>query len=70
MSATLLHVYTETLVRHYSVLKGSKDEAVWLLWPLPGFVLGRPNFKSFATLENSQLVASCQLGFIILLGSI
>ena len=28
------------------------------LWPLAGFVLGRPEFKSSATLVNSQLVAS------------
>ena len=35
------------------------------------FVLGRPEFKSLATLVNSQLVASsCQLGFLILLCSI
>ena len=33
------------------------------LWRLAGFVLGRPEFKSSATLVNSQLVASCQLGF-------
>ena len=33
------------------------------LWPLAGFVLGRPEFKSSATLVNSQLVSSCQLGF-------
>ena len=33
------------------------------LWPLAGFVLGRPEFKFSATLVNSQLVASCQLGF-------
>ena len=33
------------------------------LWPLAGFVLGRPELKSSATLVNSQLVASCQLGF-------
>ena len=32
------------------------------LWPLAGFVLGRPEFKSSATLVNSQLVASYQLG--------
>ena len=32
-------------------------------WPLAGFVLGRPKFKFSATLVNSQLVASCQLGF-------
>ena len=37
------------------------------LWPLAGFVLGRPEFKSSAALINSQLVASCQLGFLILL---
>ena len=37
---------------------------VWVpLWPLAGFVLGRPEFKSSAMLVNSQLVASCQLGF-------
>ena len=30
-------------------------------------VLGRPEFKSSAALVNSQLVASCQLGFLILL---
>ena len=33
------------------------------LWPLAGFVFGRPEFKSSAMLVNSQLVASCQLGF-------
>ena len=38
-----------------------------LLWPLVGFVLGRPEFKFSATLVNSQLVAFCQLGFLILL---
>ena len=27
------------------------------LWPLAGFVLGRPKFKFSATLVNSQLVA-------------
>ena len=32
----------------------------------PGFVLGRPELKS-ATLVNSQLIASYQLGFLILL---
>ena len=37
------------------------------LWPLAGVVLGRPEFKSSATLVNSQLVASYQLGFLILL---
>ena len=31
------------------------------------FVLGLPEFKSSATLVNIQLVASCQLGFLILL---
>ena len=34
------------------------------LWPLAGFVLGRPAFKSSATLVNGQLVASYQLGFL------
>ena len=38
-----------------------------LLWPLAGFLLGRPEFKFSATLVNSQLVAFCQLGFLILL---
>ena len=37
------------------------------LWSLAGFVLGRPEFKFSATLLNSQLVAFCQLGFLILL---
>ena len=37
------------------------------LWPLAGFALGRPEFKFSATLVNSQLVAFCQLGFLILL---
>ena len=32
------------------------------LWPLAGFVLGRPEFKFSATLVNSQLVAFCQFG--------
>ena len=37
------------------------------LWPLAGFVFGRLEFKSSAALVNSQLVASCQLEFLILL---
>ena len=37
------------------------------LWPLAVFVLSRPEFRSLATLVNSQLVTSCQLGFLILL---
>ena len=38
------------------------------LWTLAGFVLGCPELKSSVTLVNtSQLVASCQLGFLILL---
>ena len=36
------------------------------LWPLAGFVLGRPEFKSSATLANNKLVASCQLEFFLL----
>ena len=36
------------------------------LWPLAGFVLGRPELKSSATLENSQLVASLPAGFLTL----
>ena len=35
--------------------------------PLARFVLGRLEFKSSVTLVNDQLVASCQLGFEILL---
>ena len=38
-----------------------------LLRPFAGFVLDRPEFKSSATLVNSQMVASCQLGFLIML---
>ena len=34
---------------------------------LTGFVLGCPELKSLATLVHSQLAASCQLGFLILL---
>ena len=37
------------------------------LWPLAGFVLGRLEFKSSATLVTSQVGASGQLGFLILL---
>ena len=33
------------------------------LWSFAGFVLCCPEIKSSATLVNSQLVASCQLGF-------
>ena len=40
------------------------------LWPLAGFVLGPSKFESSSTLVNSQLAASCQLGFLILLCSI
>ena len=33
---------------------------IWvLLWSPAGFVPGRPQFKSSATRENSQLFASC-----------
>ena len=34
------------------------------LWPLAGFVLGRPEFKSSVALVNGQLFASYQLGFL------
>ena len=37
------------------------------LWPLAGFVPGRPELKSSATLENSQLVATLPVGFLTLL---
>ena len=37
------------------------------LWPLAGFVLSGPEFKSSATHVNSQLGTSCQLGLLILL---
>ena len=36
-------------------------------WPLAGFFLSRPEFRSSAALVNIQLVASCQFGFLILL---
>ena len=36
------------------------------LWSLAGFVLGRPEFKSSATLANNKLDASCQLEFFIM----
>ena len=35
-----------------------------LFRPLAGFVLGRPEIKSSATPLYSQLVTSCQLGFL------
>ena len=38
--------------------------------PLVCFVLGIPEFKTSPTLGNSQLAASCQLGFFIMLCSI
>ena len=44
-----------------------RSQAQVRLWPLAVFVLGHPEFKSSATLVNSQLVASCQFGFLILL---
>ena len=34
------------------------------LWPLAGFVLGRPEFKSSVALVNGQLFVSYQLGFL------
>ena len=40
------------------------------VWPLAGFVLGCSEFISSASLVNSQLVASCQMAFLILLCSI
>ena len=36
------------------------------LWPLAGFVLSLPEFKSTATLLISQPVASCEVGVLIL----
>ena len=36
------------------------------LWPLAGFVLGRPEFKFSATLVNSQLVANFNLVMLYL----
>ena len=41
-----------------------------VLWPLAGFVLGCSELKSVAALVNSQLVISCQFGFLISLCSI
>ena len=49
---------------------GTRNPGSWVrvpLCPLAGFVLSCPEFKSSATLVNSQLGASCQLGFLILL---
>ena len=40
------------------------------LWPLDGFVLDHPQFKSLAMLVNNQLVVFCQLEFLNLLWSI
>ena len=37
------------------------------LWLFAGFVLSHSELKSLASLVNSQLVASCQVGFLILL---
>lgn len=37
------------------------------LWPLDGFALDHPQFKSLAMLVNNQLVVFCQLEFLILL---
>ena len=48
-----------------------QQSRVWVpLWPLSGFVLSHTEFKSLATLVNSQLVATCQLEFLILFLSI
>ena len=47
-------------------VRRTHNPAVWVqvpLWPLAGFVLGRPELKSSATLVNSQLAAPSQLGF-------
>ena len=38
-----------------------------LLWPLSGFVLSHPEFKSSTMVANSKLVASYQLGFLIVI---
>ena len=38
-----------------------------LLWSLAEYVPGRPQFKSSATRENSQLLAFYQLGVLIML---
>ena len=48
--------------------RGTSNPAVRVrvpLWPLAGFVVGRPELKSSVTLVNSQLVACCKLGFLI-----
>ena len=65
-----------TLTQVGSVILAEGQSARWtpnpavpvqfLLWPLAGFLLGCLEFKSSATLVNSQLVASHQLGFLIL----
>ena len=36
------------------------------LWPLAGFVLGCPEFKSSTMLVNSQLVCLWPVGFLVL----
>ena len=50
-----------------SDLQSSAPRVQVPLWPLAGFVLARSKLKSLAKLVNSQLVASCQLGLLILL---
>ena len=46
-----------------------KNSILLFSWPLAGFVLGSPEFKSSAMLVNSQLVhaTSYQLGFLAIL---
>ena len=73
-------VYEIVISAHYLTQLLTDREAAWPsgqrvgrafrvrfpLWPLAEFVLGRPEFKSSATLVNSQLVAICLLGFLIM----
>ena len=60
-------LYPSDCSRIYSWIYSWRSWVRVPLWPLAGFVLGRPEFKFSATLVNSQLVVSCQLGFLILL---
>ena len=65
---SILHVNNNSFTDPFNY-RGFRETSPWVwvsLWPLAGFVHGRSKFKSLATLVNSQLVASCQLRFLIL----
>ena len=80
-----MHLFFINVAVHTLILDGiTSMEAAWpacwtcnpavpdshSTWPLAGFVLGLPEFKSTATLLISQPVASCEVGVVILLCSI